>query len=561
MEDNWVAMMLFGLLGGLGLFLLGMNMMSQGLMKSAGDKMRSILSNLTKNRFFAVGLGTFVTMIIQSSSATTVMLISFVNAGLMKFAQTLGIILGADIGTTITAQMIAFKLTDYALLMIAIGFAVKTIPKNEKVQYIGEGILGFGILFFGMHIMSESMVPLRTYEPFINLILHLESPVTGILIGALFTALIQSSSAFIGIMIVLATQGLLSIEAGVPLLLGANIGTAVTAFLASMNTSREAKKVAVAHTLFKLVGLLLVVWWIPDFIRLVKYISPVTDNAGQLADLSKELPRQIANAHTLFNVIVTAVSLPFVNTLARFINFLLPEQAPKKRVLSAIYLRDDADMPPSLALNLAKQEVNHLASIVQEMTSRFIDPFIKKEKPDLVWMQEREEEVDFLRDNITSYVLKLASGNIKKERINEAFEMLYTVKEFEQIADLVSTTYMNKSVKWIKSDYMFSEEGRSELIEYHQQVLKQLNRAIEAFKDYNLETARLMHEKHQKYRKVAVELQRNHYNRLAAFIENSINSSKTHLELMTVLATIYSHSTNVARVILQISNGGENNES
>jgi phosphate:Na+ symporter len=560
MEDNWVAMMLFGLLGGLGLFLLGMNMMSQGLMKSAGDKMRSILSNLTKNRFFAVGLGTFVTMIIQSSSATTVMLISFVNAGLMKFAQTLGIILGADIGTTITAQMIAFKLTDYALLMIAIGFAVKTIPKNEKVQYIGEGILGFGILFFGMHIMSESMVPLRTYEPFINLILHLESPVTGILIGALFTALIQSSSAFIGIMIVLATQGLLSIEAGVPLLLGANIGTAVTAFLASMNTSREAKKVAVAHTLFKLVGLLLVVWWIPDFIRLVKYISPVTDNAGQLADLSKELPRQIANAHTLFNVIVTAVSLPFVNTLARFINFLLPEQAPKKRVLSAIYLRDDADMPPSLALNLAKQEVNHLASIVQEMTSRFIDPFIKKEKPDLVWMQEREEEVDFLRDNITSYVLKLASGNIKKERINEAFEMLYTVKEFEQIADLVSTTYMNKSVKWIKSDYMFSEEGRGELIEYHQQVLKQLNRAIEAFKDYNLETARLMHEKHQKYRKVAVELQRNHYNRLAAFIENSINSSKTHLELMTVLATIYSHSTNVARVILQISNGGENNE-
>jgi phosphate:Na+ symporter len=561
MEDNWVAMMLFGLLGGLGLFLLGMNMMSQGLMKSAGDKMRSILSNLTKNRFFAVGLGTFVTMIIQSSSATTVMLISFVNAGLMKFAQTLGIILGADIGTTITAQMIAFKLTDYALLMIAIGFAVKTIPKNEKVQYIGEGILGFGILFFGMHIMSESMVPLRTYEPFINLILHLESPVTGILIGALFTALIQSSSAFIGIMIVLATQGLLSIEAGVPLLLGANIGTAVTAFLASMNTSREAKKVAVAHTLFKLVGLLLVVWWIPDFIRLVKYISPVTDNAGQLTDLSKELPRQIANAHTLFNVIVTAVSLPFVNTLARFINFLLPEQAPKKRVLSTIYLRDDADMPPSLALNLAKQEVNHLASIVQEMTSRFIDPFIKKEKPDLVWMQEREEEVDFLRDNITSYVLKLASGNIKKERINEAFEMLYTVKEFEQIADLVSTTYMNKSVKWIKSDYMFSEEGRSELIEYHQQVLKQLNRAIEAFKDYNLETARLMHEKHQKYRKVAVELQRNHYNRLAAFIENSINSSKTHLELMTVLATIYSHSTNVARVILQISNGGENNES
>lgn len=552
LAGNWAYMMIFGLFGGLGLFLLGMNMMSTGMMKSAGDKMRSILGNLTRNRFIAVGLGTFVTMVVQSSSATTVMLISFVNAGLIKFAQTLGIILGADIGTTITVQLIAFNIADYSLLMIALGFAIYTFPKNEKIRFIGEGILGFGILFFGMQIMSESMYPLRSYEPFIGLLVHLEDPLTGILIGALFTAIIQSSAAFIGIMIVLSVQGLLPLESAVPLLLGANIGTAVTAILASLNATREAKKVAFAHTLFKITGVLLIVWWIPDFIRLVKAISPVVEVSGLGDMITSQLPRQIANAHTVFNVLITVVTLPFLNLFARLIERILPEQPQKVKILTTKYLRDEPDMPPSLALSLTKQEVVHMAHIVQEMLDRFVSPFLSKVKPDIEWMKEREDEVDFLRDNITTFILKVASGNAKKERIQEAFEMLYTVKEFEQIADIVCTSYLDKASKWVNSDFEFSDEGKVELSEYHLQVKKQLARAVDAFTDYNLDTARLMKEKHDKYRLVAINLQRSHYNRLADMMEKSLNTSKTHLEIMTLLATIYSHATNIARIILQV---------
>ena len=212
------------LFGGLSLFLYGMAKMSEGMKKAAGNKMRNILAVLTKNRVIALIVGAFVTMVIQSSSATTVMLVSFVQAELMTYAQSIGIILGANIGTTVTAQLVAFKLTDYALLMITVGFAMTMFGKKESVKHIGEAILGFGILFFGMKIMSDAMKPLRSFQPFIDLMKGLENPLFGILIGAAFTALIQSSSAFTGIVIVLAQQGLLTLEAGIPLILGANIG-------------------------------------------------------------------------------------------------------------------------------------------------------------------------------------------------------------------------------------------------------------------------------------------------------------------------------------------------
>ncbi|MBW2562621.1 MAG: Na/Pi cotransporter family protein, partial [Deltaproteobacteria bacterium] len=240
-EISW-NFLIIGLFGGLAFFLYGMEKMSEGMKKSAGNKMRSILGALTKNRVIGLVVGAFVTMVIQSSSATTVMLVSFVQADLMTFAQSLGVILGADIGTTITAQLIAFKLTDYALLMIAIGFSLRMFGKNDNLKNIGEVLLGFGILFYGMKLMSDAMSPLRTWPEFINIMKGLENPFLGLLIGAAFTALIQSSSAFSGIVIVLAQQGLITLEAGIPLVFGANIGTCITAGLASIGTSREAKR-------------------------------------------------------------------------------------------------------------------------------------------------------------------------------------------------------------------------------------------------------------------------------------------------------------------------------
>jgi phosphate:Na+ symporter len=250
---SWTPL-IFGLFGGLTLFLYGVERMNEGMKKFAGNQMRSVLAALTESRVIGFFAGAFVTMVIQSSSATTVMLVSFVQAGLMSFAQTMGVILGADIGTTITAQLIAFKLTDYSLFMIAIGFGLRMFGKKETIRNFGEVVLGFGILFYGMKLMGDAMKPLRTYQEFIDVLKGLENPVLGLLAGAVFTGLIQSSAAFIGILIILAQQALITLDAGIPMILGANIGTCITAGLACIGVSREAKRVALAHVAFKVAG-------------------------------------------------------------------------------------------------------------------------------------------------------------------------------------------------------------------------------------------------------------------------------------------------------------------
>lgn len=559
LNKKWVFLLVMGLLGGLGLFLLGMNMMSEGMQRSAGEKMRDVLGNLTKNRFVALGLGTFVTMIIQSSSATTVMLVSFVNSGLLKFSQTLGVILGADIGTTVTAQLIALNLTDYALLMIALGFALYTFPKKEKTKHVGHAVLGFGILFFGMHIMSESMSPLRSYTPLLTFIVKLENPLAGILFGTLFTALIQSSAAFIGIMIVFATQGLISLEASIPMLLGANIGTAVTAILSSLNTSRDAKRVALAHVIFKVFGVLVLVWWIDPFVNLVKSISPEDIGAD---GHTTGLPRQIANAHTLFNVMMTILALPFLNQFSKFIMWIMPaRETPGLDIeFQPKYLGKISNLPPSLALRVIKEETIHLAHIVQDMVNNLISPFVLKEEPDQEWMKKKEDEVDFLRDRINQSLMEVTSAHIDSSRTNEAFQIMYAVKEFEQIADIVYETYLETGSAWSKKNLEFSEEGKKELIDFHLQVLKQMSRSIEVFRDVNLEKARHMEKKHQKYKAFAMELERSHYQRILNSVEKSVKTSEIHLDLMTVLNNVYSHSTNIGRIILQWSGKGRHKE-
>ncbi len=558
-KTSWVIVLVIGLIGGLGLFLLGMKMLSDGMQQAAGNNMRTLLSKLTHNRFLAVSVGAFVTMIIQSSSATSVMLVSFVQSGLMTFAQTLGIILGADIGTTITAQLIAFKLTDYSLLMVGIGFVIQFFSKKDNIRNIGKTILGFGILFFGMHIMSESMYPLRSYEPFIESLLKLENPLLGILIGTVFTALIQSSSAFVGILIVLSTQGLLSLEAAIPLLLGANLGTAITAILASINTNREARKVALAHTVFKIIGVLLFFWWIPFFAQVIVTISPKgTPGLAEIPHLAEVLPRQIANAHTLFNVALTITMLPFTKAFARFVDKIFPyHTAPVKEVFKLKFL-DERNIPtPALALNLAKQEVIRMGYNTREMVSDIVLPFFTKDTTVIKNIESKEKKVDFLRDEINSYIMKITRKDIPEDRIQEAFQIMYTVKEFEQIADIISKSLIKKALEWTESKLEFSSEGKQELMDYHQRTLKQINRAIEVFRQVNLQKAQEMKEKYKKYRSLAIEMERHHYSRLKNDVVKSIESSEVHLELMSSLKVITSHATNIARILLEWTNNAQ----
>lgn len=550
--STWVFFLIVGLLGGLGMFLFGMEMMSEGMKKSAGDRMRSILAKLTNNRVIAVFVGAFVTMVIQSSSATTVMLVSFVQAQLMTFGQSLGIIIGADIGTTVTAQLIAFKLTDYALLMVAIGIGLMLISNKQKIKNAGETVLGFGLLFFGMHVMSEAMYPLRTYEPFIELLLTLENPILGLLVGTAFTALIQSSSAFTGILIVLATQGLLTIEAGIPLLFGANLGTCVTAGLASIGATREAKRVAIAHTGFKVVGVLMFIAWIPYFADLVRWISPQGGQGLEGIALAAEIvPRQIANAHTIFNVALV-VLLPFTTLFATLITKILPDRVDVKvERFKTRYIDESQLSTPTLALSLAKQELIRMGELTRDMVERIIKPFLERDGSVLDEITEDEEEVDFLMEKLDDYLAKISRESVNQERIQEVFQMMYSVTEFEQIADIVAKALTPRAKRWLEGSQQFSEEGRKEIAEYHLKSVKQIERALDIFRNPDLEKATRMKKKFKKYRAMEMDLMRSHYERLRKGNPDTKATSKVHEDLMEQFNRINSHTTNIARVLLE----------
>ncbi len=558
-KSNWVFFLVIGLAGGLGMFLYGMNMMSDGMKKTAGDRLRSILSRLTHNRLIALAVGAFVTMIIQSSSATTVMLVSFVQAQLMTFVQSFGIILGANVGTTITAQIVAFKLTDYALLMVAIGLGLFMLGKSEKIKNIGETILGFGLLFFGMKVMSDAMHPLRTYAPFIDLLVTLENPVWGILVGAIFTALIQSSSAFTGILIVLAIQGLLTLEAGIPLIFGANIGTCITAGLAGIGASREAKRVAVAHTMFQLIGVFLFIWWIPYFADFVRWLSP--KGASELigaAYLADVVPRQVANAHTIFNIATALVVLPFIGWAAGIVMRILPHKVePVKELYKTKFLDESLLSTPALALSLARAEILRMGEMAKKMVQQISEPFLSRNREVLNDLEEMEEEIDFLEVKINDYLTRISRQSIPEDQAGEVFQMMYTATEFEQIADIVSKNLHPRALEWLGSSHQFSEQGKKEIEEYHISALKQISRAIDTFKDADLKKAKKMKRKFKKYRAMEEGYIRTHYERLLEDIPETKATSEYHIDLMEQFRRINGHATNIARILLEWSGNVE----
>jgi phosphate:Na+ symporter len=539
-RKNWVWILLISLSGGLGLFLFGMHAMSEGMQQSAGERLRSILENVTRNRIVGAGIGTLVTTIIQSSSATSVMLVSFVNAGLLQFRQTLPVLLGAAIGTTITAQMIAFKITEYSLLLVAVGFFLQAFSKREKLKYVGYSLFGFGILFFGLEIMSDAMAPLRDYAPFIDLLLRLESPLVGILVGAAFTALIQSSSAFVGIMIVLASQGLLSLDACIPLLLGSNLGTPVTALLASMKTDRESKKVALAFLLIKLISVFIFAAWTVPLGKLLQQITP-----------EASLPRLIANAHTLINGVLMIVVLPVTPQVAWLVDKIAgKEKIKKEKAFRTLYLDQSLTATPSLALNLAKQEIIRMGNIVRTMFSEIRHPFLDKDPSSLGVIYKHEQEVNFLSDSIKEYFLKINRESMNKNQMNESFQLLYSLNEFEKIADIISGNLAARAERWSLKEYDFSEQGKKELKQYHEKIEKQLRRSLVVFDEANLQKAAKMKAKHKEYRNLSRELEKQHYDRILEGMTESIDSSKTHLELLALLGTIDSHATSIARTAL-----------
>ena len=532
-KDISIFLLLTGLLGGMGMFLYGMEMMSDSMKMTAGNSMRVILEKLTSNKFLAVFVGAFVTMVIQSSSATTVMLVSFVNSGLLNFAQALGVILGSNIGSTVTAQIVAFKVTDYALLLIAFGAMMSLFSKKETVKNLGFVILGFGLLFYGMKVMSDTMKPLRTDPTFNSILTSFENPFLGIMAGAIFTALVQSSSATTGIVITLASGGSITLEAGIPLIFGANIGTCVTALLAGLNASRDAKRVAIGHVTFNFLGVLLFCFWIPTFSEIVVKTS---DN----------IPRQIANAHTIFNIMATVIFIPFTGYIAKTIIKFFPDKDVQRNIEkpALLHLDEKSLDQPEAAINNAQAEISGVVGLMERVVGTLVRPFIdNQEQTDIenseldleTGLNQRLDKIEYLNKSISDYLLKTSRGDLSSDQSKEVFSLVSTVNYLESMNNIIKLRFEKLVDDKNNLDGNFSEEGQREILDYHTKLVKQVKRLNQFFNKFDRTKAQKIMQKGQKYKDIEEKYRLEHFQRVSKDVAESVSTHELHMELMDLL--------------------------
>lgn len=470
---------ILSLFGGLALFLFGMQTMSNGLEAAAGNKMKSILEKLTSNRIKGVIVGAVITAVIQSSSATTVMVVGFVNSGLMTLQQAVWVIMGANVGTTITGQLIALDIGAIAPLFAIIGVGAIMFSKNEKVHHISCIIAGLGILFIGMDMMGAAMEPLQESEVFINMMTQFSNPFLGILVGALFTAVIQSSSASVGILQALAATGMIPLSSAVYVLFGQNIGTCITAVLASIGTKVNARRTTVIHLLFNIIGtaIFTVVCALTPYVQLIEAITPGNPVA------------QIANAHTIFNIATTLVMLPFGKYMAEIAVKILPDS--KKADDEDLRLRFIRPFDSSysvgnsaIAIAQVKAEVNRMLGMVSKNIEDSFNTLIKYDDESLKKVKEREEYIDYLNKGISEYIVSLMSNEINANDSRKINGYYAIISNLERIGDHATNIaeYADDMKKW---DLKFSDM----VIEELELMKKQCVDSLENLKNVTSETA------------------------------------------------------------------------
>ena len=457
---------LFGLFGGLALFLFGMEMMSDGLQKAAGERMKYILGLLTKNPVMGVLAGALTTAVLQSSSATTVMVIGFVSAGLMNLPQAISIIMGANIGTTITAQIIAFKISDYIYPIVFIGFLTAFVAKKEVVKYIGNTIFGFGILFIGIEIMGNTMKPLASSQIFLDLIGKVaDIPILGLLLGVVITVIVQSSSAVIAVLQNFASQAgpdgvssILGLSGAIPILLGSNIGTTITALLACIGQTRNAKRTAAAHTVFNITGSILFMFIISWFAKLVIWISP----AGEEVDV---ISRQIANAHTVFNVVNTIIWIPLIWLMVKIVMWILPDKRGEEEDARAQFLDVNVMNQPVVALHLVSEEIINYANRLGELLADTKKAMLEGGQENINRAGHMAKRVSHIHEDINNYLIGLfSSGNMNEEQAAHTTEIMYIVEDLERIGRCMKELLENADEK-DRKEFKFSKKAMAEIEE------------------------------------------------------------------------------------------------
>lgn len=472
------------LIGGLALFLFGMDILTDALKSVAGSYLKTMLARMTHNRFVGVATGAVVTAVIQSSSITTVLLVGFISAGLISTSQSVAVIIGANIGTTVTAQLLAFKVTKLALPILAAGFFTSFLAAREEWRQNGRIFLGLGLVFFGMAVMSEAMTPLRDFKPFLDFMVSIDHPLLAVLIGALFTAVVQSSSATTGILLVMAGQGLIGLEAAIALSLGANIGTCVTAYLASIGRPSDAVRAALIHVLFNVVGVLIWIGFIEELAMFARHISPVHSELTGHERAIAEMPRQIANVHTLFNVANAILFVGFTTQMTRLVEWLVPDR-PLAADTGAEpkYLDEKLLDTPELALDVARREIVRLGGLVSDMLEQAMPIAVSGAPVQLRQLGVMDRPIDLLHRSVIGYLRKVSLKSLLPAQSELLVALIHIANDLEQLGDHIATRIVTSATKRQQEHVVISSVTVTAIADLHAKILYALKQTLMALEE------------------------------------------------------------------------------
>lgn len=523
--------MVLGLLGGLGIFLIGMQQMAEGLQKAAADKLRRILELFTSKPAMAVLTGGLVTVLVQSSSTTTVMTVGFVNSGLMTLKQAVGVIMGANIGTTITAQIVSFDIYQLAFPLIAVGAGLNFFSRKRTYRHIGNGLLGFGLLLLGLSTMSDSVYPLRSYEPFVNTLLYLgQKPFVGVLAGMVFTMIIQSSSATTGLVIAFSLQGLINLPAGLAITVGANIGTCITAALAAIGANLSARRAALAHFLFNLFGAIL----------FLVFREPFTAFIGAS---SASVTRQIANAHTFFNVANTLILLPLITPFVRVVRAILPGEEVELD-FKPKHLDPRVSHSPG-AIYAAQKEVLRMADIAISMVEDAVNAFLQADAGPIANLEQREELVNELEKAITNYMTEQTQGILDKNLSRKITNILHVVNDIERVGDH-AVNISELATERVERHVPISDSAIEDITQMRDSVLRILRDAMEAFAASDVARALDLIQEDEVIDEMEKRFRNEHIKRLNEGICQT-DAGILFLDLISNLERVADHANNIAQ--------------
>lgn len=549
---DWLALVV-GLLGGMALLLFGLDQMSSSLRSVAGHRLRGLLQALSRNRLVGLLTGAGVTAVIQSSSATTVMLVGFVSAGLMDLTQALGIVLGANIGTTVTAQLLAFKVSRLALLFVALGFLPMYLSRRPAVRQWGAVTFGLSLILYGMSVMSAAVEPLRELPAFREAMLGLTNPLLGVLIGAVVAAVIHASAATTGLVIALASQGLIQLETGISIMLGANIGTTLTAAMAAMGKPAEARRVALAHTLVNLAGALVLLPLLPWYADLVRQTVPYTGaDLDPLVQRAHTVPRQIANADTLFNLGTALLFLPFIKPFTRLVAWMVPDRPDARGQLVLPRRLDPLLMQaPPLALAATRAELEDLGQMVLAQVRAVLPAVIHGTDEELDAIAARDGDIDRFHATLVQYLGRLSRQSLAPAQTRELMELMSAANDLEAIGDVVETDMVSLGRRRRVSGVVVSPVTRQVLHTLHGVVLHSVEEAIAALVSDDAERARRLLAAQGEVSRLAEAAERHQAERLIAPGPRRVEAYTFEIDLIDRLRRCHDHARRIAGTLVQ----------